>query len=85
MKKWKQAGSDPKKLLLQKIWWKRPRLIFWEKDGVIFTDYMQQGKSVRGGLLLFIVNKTSSQSSGNTTYKCSKQQAFICLSSAKFQ
>lgn len=48
-KEWKHAGSPrPKKFRVQKSAGKVLASIFWDKDGIIMSDYLEQGKTVTG-------------------------------------
>jgi hypothetical protein len=57
-KRWKHASSPPKKFFVQKSTEKVFASFFWDKNGIIFTDYIQQGKSMkRKNVFLYLKNQ----------------------------
>ena len=88
-KEWKHAGSPrPKKFLVQKSAGTVFASLFWDKDGIIMSDYLEQGKTVTGALF-YIINEASRKNCGETPWKiiqrctflarqCSRSQVFDC-------
>lgn len=57
-KEWKHSGSPrPKKFRVQKSAGKVLASIFWDKDGIIFVDYLEHGKSITGEYYASLLTK----------------------------
>lgn len=57
-KQWKHVGSPrPKKFRVQKSAGKILASVFWDKDGIILIDYLEQGRTITGAYYTELLTK----------------------------
>lgn len=77
-KEWKHSGSPrPKKFRVQKSAGKILASIFWDKDGIILTDYLEQGGSITGAYYTELLTKLRNKIVEKRRGKLSKGVLFL--------
>ena len=77
-KEWKHSGSPrPKKFRVQKSAGKILASVFWDKDGIISTDYLEQGRTITGTYYTELLSKLRKKTVKKRRGKLAKGVLFL--------